>query len=179
MDLRVEKTERGIKNAFIELRSKKPLEKITIKELCELACINKSTFYSHYKDIYDLSDSLEEEVVRSITNSISHPEYIKENPAEFTKELFLAYLSQNSLTMILFSGSRRNHLIDRIETSIKEMVFKEYPEYREDAVWNIILGYCIQGGYHTFQRNREGDMTTLISVIGEITKAVQELYGTL
>ena len=33
MDLRIEKTERGIKNAFIELRSKKPLEKITVKEL--------------------------------------------------------------------------------------------------------------------------------------------------
>ena len=170
MDLRVEKTERGIKNAFIELRSKKPLEKITIKELCELACINKSTFYSHYRDIYDLSDSMEEEVVRSITNSISHPEYITENPAEFTRELFLAYLSQNSLTMILFSGSRRNHLVDRIETSIG---------YREDAVWNIILSYCIQGGYHTFQRNREGDTARLISVIGEITEAVQELYGKL
>ena len=50
MDLRIEKTERGIKNAFIELRSRKPLEKITVKELCELACINKSTFYSHYKE---------------------------------------------------------------------------------------------------------------------------------
>lgn len=179
MDLRVEKTERGIKNAFIELRSKKPLEKITIKELCELACINKSTFYSHYRDIYDLSDSMEEEVVRSITNSISHPEYITENPAEFTRELFLAYLSQNSLTMILFSGSRRNHLVDRIETSIKELVFRKYPGYREDAVWNIILSYCIQGGYHTFQRNREGDTARLISVIGEITEAVQELYGKL
>ena len=62
MDLRIEKTERGIKNAFIELRSRKPLEKITVRELCELACINKSTFYSHYKDIYDLSDSMEAEI---------------------------------------------------------------------------------------------------------------------
>ena len=44
LDLRVEKTERGIKNAFIELRSRKPLEKITVKELCESARINKSTF---------------------------------------------------------------------------------------------------------------------------------------
>ena len=104
MDLRVEKTERGIKNAFIELRSRKPLEKITVKELCELAYINKSTFYSHYKDIYELSDSMEEEVVRSITNSISHPEYIMENPAEFTRELFLAYLSQNSLTVFKSNG---------------------------------------------------------------------------
>ena len=158
MDLRIEKTERGIKNAFIELRSKKPLEKITVKELCEMACINKSTFYSHYKDIYDLSDSMEDEVVRSITNSISHPEYIMERPAEFTRELFLAYLSQNALTMI------------------KEMVFKEYPEFRNDEKWNIILSYCIQGGYHTFQRNREGDRNTLIATIGKITEAVQELY---
>ena len=58
MDLRIEKTERGIKNAFIELRSRKPLEKITVKELCESARINKSTFYAHYKDIYDLSDAM-------------------------------------------------------------------------------------------------------------------------
>ena len=45
MDIRIEKTERAIRNAFLELRAAKPLEKITVKELCSLACINKSTFY--------------------------------------------------------------------------------------------------------------------------------------
>ena len=94
MDLRIEKTERGIKNAFIELRSKKPLEKITVKELCESARINKSTFYAHYKDIYDLSDAMEEEVVQSIANSIQHPEYLLEHPdglciAEFPDDDFI------------------------------------------------------------------------------------------
>ena len=54
MDIRIEKTERAIKNAFLELRSRKPLGKITVKELCSLAAINKSTFYSHYEDIYAL-----------------------------------------------------------------------------------------------------------------------------
>ena len=44
MDIRIEKTERAIRNAFLELRAAKPLEKITVKELCSLACINKSTF---------------------------------------------------------------------------------------------------------------------------------------
>ena len=41
MDIRIEKTERAIRNAFLELRAAKPLEKITVKELCSLACINK------------------------------------------------------------------------------------------------------------------------------------------
>ena len=60
MDIRIEKTKTAIHNTFLELRSKKPLEKITIKELCEKAQINKSTFYSHYKDIYDLSDQTDD-----------------------------------------------------------------------------------------------------------------------
>ena len=66
MDIRIEKTKRAITNTFLELRARKPLEKITIKELCEKALINKSTFYSHYRDIYDLSDALETEVVSSV-----------------------------------------------------------------------------------------------------------------
>ena len=45
-------------NAFLELRSKKALEKITVRELCEKAEINKSTFYTHFRDIYDLSEYL-------------------------------------------------------------------------------------------------------------------------
>ena len=134
MDLRIEKTERGIKNAFIELRSRKPLEKITVKELCESARINKSTFYAHYKDIYDLSDAMEEEVVQSIANSIQHPEYLLEHPAEFARELLMAYVSQNSLTAILFSGSQANHFADSIERSIKQMIFEKYPELKEKLI---------------------------------------------
>ena len=52
LDIRIEKTERAIKQAFMELRAQKPLEKIKVKELCDLACINKSTYYAHYQDIY-------------------------------------------------------------------------------------------------------------------------------
>ena len=44
MDIRVEKTRQSIINAFIELRSHRELERITIKEWCERARINKSTF---------------------------------------------------------------------------------------------------------------------------------------
>ena len=99
-DLRIRKTEQAIKNAFIELRAKKPLEKITVKELCELALINKSTFYSHYEDIYALSESMEQETVESIIGSIDHlKDYTTDNSDAFTRELCLAFMSQISLTL--------------------------------------------------------------------------------
>lgn len=177
MDMRIEKTERAIKNAFIELRSKKELEKITVKELCQLACVNKSTFYAHYGDIYALSDAMEEEVVSSIAESISHPENIMENTAEFSRELFLAYISQNSLIRILFSGKQQNHLADKIEKSIKELIFEKYPQYRENMKINIVLSYCIQGGYHAFVGNPECDEGMLIDVLSDLTERAKPLYG--
>ena len=55
MDLRQKKTLAAIRTAFLELLGKKPLEKITVKELAEKAQISKATFYLHYQDIYDLA----------------------------------------------------------------------------------------------------------------------------
>ena len=45
-DLRVQKTIESVKSAFHELILEKDYEKITVKELCERARINKKTFYS-------------------------------------------------------------------------------------------------------------------------------------
>ena len=114
MDLRIEKTKKSIINSFIELRSKKELEKITVKELCEKAQINKSTFYSHYHDIYDLSEQLETEVVNSIIEQMNHPEYVIEKPELFTHELYAGHMARSALIEILFSGTRSNIFLHKI-----------------------------------------------------------------
>ena len=70
LDIRIEKTERAIKQAFMELRREKPVEKIRVKELCDRACINKSTFYAHYQDIYALANAMEDEMVEVVVESL-------------------------------------------------------------------------------------------------------------
>ena len=43
-----------IDEAFLELLNKKEIEYITVKEICNKASINRSTFYLHYETINDL-----------------------------------------------------------------------------------------------------------------------------
>lgn len=43
-----------ISDTLLELLRKKPLEKISVKEICTLAQINRTTFYNHYTDKYEL-----------------------------------------------------------------------------------------------------------------------------
>ena len=88
------------------LRSKKDIEQITVKEIAEKAEISKATFYLHYKDIYDLSDTLGIEIVENILKDISDPNNVIDAPAVFTRELLTAFIAQKKMIDILFSGSQ-------------------------------------------------------------------------
>ena len=59
-DLRTRYTRQVITDAFLQLLRQKPVERITVKEVCALAQINRSTFYRQYKDCFDLMEQLEQ-----------------------------------------------------------------------------------------------------------------------
>lgn len=170
MDIRVEKTRTSITNAFLELRAVKPLEKITIKELCEKARINKSTFYSHYADIYDLSESLENHVIQNVMDNLIHPEYLFTKPKLFTQELFIGYISQDSLLRILFSGNRSNRLPEKIRAALRHTLAECYPNHIGDSSAEIFLDYAVYGGYYAFMKNRSYGDAQAIELIGKISE---------
>ena len=58
-DLRIRYTHQVITEAYIQLLRQKPAERITVKEVCERAQINRSTFYRQFKDCFDLLEQLE------------------------------------------------------------------------------------------------------------------------
>lgn len=173
MDLRTERTKRSIINAFIELRSKKSLEKITIKELSELAFINKATFYSHYKDIYDLSEQLEDEAIASLLRDIPHPDKIISDPRQGVTELALAMHSQSKLFNTLFSDTRASILSHKLEVGIKEKIYAMYPQYQNDLEWDILISLLVKGSFHAFYSHSEdATMEELISIIANINECL-------
>ena len=48
------KPEKRIQEALLELLKVKNIQQITVRAICEMADINRSTFYAHYLDVYDL-----------------------------------------------------------------------------------------------------------------------------
>lgn len=65
-DARVRYTKMIIQVNFVSLLKKKPLNKITVKEICEAAEINRATFYRYYLDVYDLMEQLEGEILKEL-----------------------------------------------------------------------------------------------------------------
>ena len=117
MDLRIVKTRKNIRDAFLELRSVYMLEKIKVTKLCELALINKTTFYNHYQDIYALSEEIEDETISSIMNNFQHLNGLFSDPDAFMKGLYYAFKSHEKLILTLFSG-RMDILINKVEKQL-------------------------------------------------------------
>lgn len=65
-----EKTKRLIKATFAEMLSeKKELCRISVSELAARAGINRSTFYSHYDDVYAVAEDYENELIAQVSNN--------------------------------------------------------------------------------------------------------------
>lgn len=126
----------------------------------------------HYRDIYDLSETLENELFENVFNSIEHPDAIIVNPKVFVEELMFGFASNQTLIDIIFSDERRNILADRIEKELKDFLFHKYPEYKEIAEINILLTYSIKGGFYAFSENMDYDTNKLVSVICDIAEYI-------
>ena len=63
-DKRVLKTKKNLKQTLIKMLAKKPFEKISVKEICEVSQTSRITFYAHYKDKYDLVDDISKDMIK-------------------------------------------------------------------------------------------------------------------
>lgn len=66
VDRRVKYTKMVLEDSFIKLLEKKDITKISIKEICENADINRATFYAHYSDQNDLLRKIEDKLLDNI-----------------------------------------------------------------------------------------------------------------
>ena len=61
-----ELTRANMTKAFWDLYKDRPIEKITIREITDHAGYNRATFYLYYRDVYDLFEQIEEDILGQI-----------------------------------------------------------------------------------------------------------------
>lgn len=175
-DLRTKRTRASIREAFLTLRAKKPLEKITVKELAELAQINKATFYLHYRDIYDLSDQIENEVLKETLGSLKPGDPVLDDPAAFVRRLIAACEPHRQTLDVVFSNGREAVLPDKLESGIKTYYYQQNPHMAGNLYVDILLSFMIQGAYRAFVKHADGDRMEVLAMVADISRNLAKLY---
>jgi len=148
-DRRVSRTKRNINTAFLELSKEKDLSKITIKELCELADINRKTFYTYYSSISDVLSAIENQIINEFQNRITE---LKKSKINLTVTDIILCIGD-----LLNTNSEFVHQLVQVDTldglekkvgyvikdALKNVLVPE-EQYQNDLV-NMTLEYIISG----------------------------------
>lgn len=169
MDVRPTRTRTRITNAFLKLLQNKPVERITVRELCELAGINKSTFYKYFSSIYDVFTQLEKSTIENVLLNLPDPPRVIQEPESCIEIVSKLQRSLSSLERTL-PQQYWTHLLPKLQEAIRERLFECNPEYRDDLQVNLFLTYSIFGGYYAYHENPRFDDQTLCAAIAEVTQ---------
>lgn len=113
-DRRVKYTKMVLKNSLVKILRGKTITKITVREICADADVNRATFYAHYKDQYDLLRQIENEVIENITRYLETYEFkdVKRVPVEMIERI-LAYIEENADLFDLLLNRNADGLFQR------------------------------------------------------------------
>ncbi len=143
-DARVRYTKMRIRDAFLTCLRQKPVNKITVKELCDMAEINRATFYSHYKDPFDLLEQLEREELDKMAALLDQS---MEKGSNILLTILKGLQEPGSVNSVLASSNADPAYTARIS----ELFYKRYrsrvaekmpgiPQEKQEEVYRFIAG---------------------------------------
>ncbi len=129
MDRRIDKTEKALEDGLSQLLSTGHDTEITIKELCECANINRSTFYAHYKDMNSFLDAMEDKLTDQCIEALELYKYDMDS-APVINQLFTIMHSNPLYFALTFRESSSGSASDRVFGAIKG---KTIPTWLEES----------------------------------------------
>lgn len=176
MDLRVKRTQKNIREAFITLAEKKKVKKITIRELSELAMINKATFYLHYHDLEDLVSQLEDEVIADGMREIGKADSFFRRVEVFFQRFTIALSENHRLIGILYENERTASLQRKMITALKRKIMEENPHIEFTMEMDIVLTFMLRGVMDVRLYEEFSDRQMVIQSLSTTIKVVTNHY---
>ena len=118
LDRRVRKTRRQLKECLTRLLKEKKIQDITVRELAEMADINRGTFYLHYKDVFDLMDQIKNELVEEVESVLTH------HPVPELSELFPLVQENAEIVSILIGENGDLNFVNRLKRIVSDKCLK-------------------------------------------------------
>ena len=152
VDRRVRKTRKQLRECLITLLKEKKVQDITVRELTDMADLNRGTFYLHYKDVFDLLEKTEAELQEDFNQLVCKHDAVdlKQRPSVIFNEIYYLVYDNADLIEILLGENGDLNFVNRLKQLIREKCLKDWMEvFRSgnaaafDAFFSFIVSGCI------------------------------------
>ena len=171
-DRRVIRTRRAIRNAFMTLIEQKDINDLTVKDIADMADINRKTFYNHYAGIYQIVDEIEDEIVSIVAGALENVDFtdVLINPYP----LFLRLADGINHNVDFYSRIFKNDstgftkkIVLALKLKVKETFAAQIPI--EPELFDIMAEYAMAGMVSVYQAWFRSDRTLPLDKLSMLT----------
>lgn len=141
----VRHTKKRIRDGLLALMRQKPIQNISVKELTDYIDLNRGTFYFHYRDIYDLLEQLEAELLEQLQTVLSTHH---ESSLITVEELFVFLQENADLCSILLGPGGDMAFVQSTKQAISKTLIKIWQSSEPDVPkedYDFFNAYIING----------------------------------
>lgn len=149
-DRRVRRTRARLRQALTQLLLEKDPRSITVRELTDLADVNRGTFYAHYRDIYDLLEQTENELFGELQALLDAytPEVIRQDSRPILRDAFRFVSRNRTLCRVFLGGQETDGFFQRLNGLIYRKCREEWREvyaFRGEAERDYAVEFVVAG----------------------------------
>lgn len=178
-----ENTRRNLTDAFWKLYQTKSIERISVKEITDLAGYNRGTFYLYFRDIYDVLDSIEKDVLSFVEEKI---ENYRRKFSDMGCEPDISDIIAASIEickscdfkfLILLNEKSCSHFEDRVRESMRRELLKkiEFKADMDDCLKEYTVHFFVSGVLGVLKKWYSDGMT--MPVEEHLAAVCNVLYG--
>lgn len=145
VDNRVRFTKTVLQQALLKILQTKHIDRVTIKELCEEAKVNRGTFYLHYSTPNDLLLEIEQQFIDENLAFFS-PYFHGGYETSYMATIFAGILDNKELCHVIMGKNGNPKFLERVKNMVRSGVVdgwcREFPNYRRedlDYVYDFIF----------------------------------------
>lgn len=158
-------TRRNLKEAFWGLYLEKPLSRISIKEITDRAGYNRGTFYLYYRDVHDILECIEQEILDTLTMLIQE---------RLIKDGRLNIQANMGLILELTQEYQRGRVIAKLLGDDGDPYFKT--RFKE-LIWPLVETYLSPAGSFSPSEERMVKSFYLSGLLAVITSWLEDDSG--
>ena len=142
---RVQMTKKMLKDALLELLENKPLENISVTDVCNHADVNRSTFYAYYVGTWQLMAEIENDILNNLPVLQDEQTNYGDEPFLHVLEKFFAYVKKEEKLFKILIIQREN---SNFNQKLVDIVMSKYPLTLKNS--NALKAkyaytYCVNG----------------------------------
>ena len=133
-DRRVRRTKKLLTQALTQLLQEKQINEITVKELTDLADMNRGTFYLYYKDIFDMLEKIEDGLFEALDEIVSLHEHddVSQQTKPILLDLFRFIEENQEMCRVLLSPHGDMNFLHRLNEVVREKCLRAWPNIRKE-----------------------------------------------